>query len=76
MSEGAIFESEPREIVRVEVDPHADMHDPDRPYRLTLWDPEDNVHESDVPHACRNLTWVELEALGRVVTALLEGGPQ
>lgn len=72
MSTHRITEGQPRETVQVEKDPHAGRRCPERPYRLTLWEPRDNVHNEDVAHACRSRK--ELAALGRAIADLLVEG--
>lgn len=68
-----IREDQPSEVVRVEIDAHADMHAPDQPYRLTLWEPEGNVQDDETPHACRNLSRTQLTMLHRAIGNLLDG---
>ncbi|WP_104990903.1 hypothetical protein [Deinococcus sp. NW-56] len=64
------------EVLRLERDPHADMHAPEQPYRLTLWDPETNVHDPEQPHGCRNLSGEEVRALVVTGQRLLNEAPQ
>ncbi|WP_027459290.1 hypothetical protein [Deinococcus murrayi] len=69
MSGGVVYRR--AEVLRLERDPHADMHAPEQPYRLTLWDPATNVHDPEEPHACRNLSLAEVEALRDLCSRLL-----
>ncbi|GAA5514044.1 hypothetical protein Dcar01_02793 [Deinococcus carri] len=72
MSGGKVYRQV--EVLRLERDPHALMYAPEQPYRLTLWEPETNVHEDDVPHGCKNLSRIELLALRDVCNFLLGEG--
>ncbi|CAM3663565.1 hypothetical protein [Deinococcus frigens] len=67
-----VFEDQPRLLAQVELDPHANQHSPDRPYRVVLFEPEDNVLDTELPHAVRNFSWDELLALQTAIHELLQ----
>lgn len=59
------------ELLRVETDPYADMHAPDRPYRLILLTPD--LHVTQHGDACTNLNATELRAHWHACGRLLDG---
>lgn len=69
MSSHSITMDPAPELLRVETDPYADMHAPDRPYRLILTAPDLNVSEEG--DAAVNLSESELRGLRDACTSLL-----
>lgn len=76
MSSFPVYANPTPVLLRVEVDPYADMHDPERPYRIVIPNPDMNIDEEG--DAGRNLTRAELVALhvavGALLSATAEGG--
>ncbi len=68
--------SEPTELIRLERDPYAEMHQPERPFRIALFGPEMNVMEVEAEHAVLNLNRAEVEALRIACESLLAAHPE
>ncbi|GAA3995389.1 hypothetical protein GCM10022631_02040 [Deinococcus rubellus] len=67
----SIYASPPAEVLRLESDPYAEMHQPDRPFRIALFAPEMNVLDEDVSRAVINLSRAELFKLHVISGELL-----